>query len=172
MILNSTLPFLSFNRKIAINFILNVLAFFSALRAEATFLRAITHLAYNRSMASRSRPLWNWNCVNPESANERGPFCVPILSQCPLSYTDHQASVVNPWITLSTGRFLYRICKLCFCFPSKLLHLNATFFFPLKYSVSPEKVTKMLNNAYHTEAFVINFHAKKHINGKTTTYAS
>ena len=30
---------LSFNRKIAINFILNVLAFFSALRAEVTFLR-------------------------------------------------------------------------------------------------------------------------------------
>ena len=28
MILNSTLPFLSFDRKIAINFILNVLAFF------------------------------------------------------------------------------------------------------------------------------------------------
>ena len=39
MILNSTLPSLSFNRKIAINFILNVLAFFSALRAEVTFLR-------------------------------------------------------------------------------------------------------------------------------------
>ena len=45
-------------------------------------------------------------------------------------------------------------------------------FFPLKYSVSPEKVTKMLDNAHHTEAILINFHAKKHINGKTTTYTS
>lgn len=46
-------------------------------------------------------------------------------------------------------------------------------FFPLKYSVSPEKVTEMLDNAHHdTEAILINFYAKKHINGKTTTYTS
>ena len=45
-------------------------------------------------------------------------------------------------------------------------------FFPLKYSVSPEKVSEMLDNAHHTEAILINFYAKKHINGKTTTYTS
>ena len=45
-------------------------------------------------------------------------------------------------------------------------------FFPLKYSVSPEKVTKMLDNAHNTEAILINFYAKKHINGKKTTYTS
>ena len=45
-------------------------------------------------------------------------------------------------------------------------------FFPLKYSVSPEKVTEMLDNAHHTEAILINFYAKKHVNGKTTTYTS
>ena len=146
MILNSTLPSLSFNRKIAINFILNVLAFFLPCEQRLHFcveiFRATTHLAYNRSMASCSRPLWNWNCVNPASANERGPFCVPILSEFPLNYPDHQASVVNPWITLSTGRFLYRICKLCFCFPSKLLHLNATFFSTKILGLPPKKSPK------------------------------
>ena len=45
-------------------------------------------------------------------------------------------------------------------------------FFPLKYSVFPEKVTKMLDNAHNTEAILINFHAKKQINGKKTTYTS
>ena len=34
-------------------------------------------------------------------------------------------------------------CTLCFSFPTKMLHLNAPFF-PLKCSVSPKKVTKML----------------------------
>ena len=34
---------------------------------------------------------------------------------------------------------------LCFCFPTKMLHLYAPFF-PLKCSVVPKEVTKMLNN--------------------------
>ncbi len=34
-------------------------------------------------------------------------------------------------------------CTLCFCFPTKMLHLNAPFF-PIKCSVSLKKVTKML----------------------------
>ena len=37
------------------------------------------------------------------------------------------------------------LCTLCFCFPTKMLHLYAPFF-PLKCSVVPKKVTKMLNN--------------------------
>ena len=47
------------------------------------------------------------------------------------------------------------LCTLCFCFPTKMLHLNAPFF-PLKCSAVPKKVTKMLNNTHHREAFFIN----------------
>ena len=38
---------------------------------------------------------------------------------------------------------LLKLPNVCFCFPTKMLHLNAPFF-PLKCSVSPQKVTKML----------------------------
>ena len=51
------------------------------------------------------------------------------------------------------------LCTLCFCFPTKMLHLNAPFF-PLKCSVVPKKVIKMLNNAHHREAFINSEHFK------------
>ena len=38
-------------------------------------------------------------------------------------------------------------CTLCFCFPTKMLHLNAPFF-PLKCSVSPKKSLKFSDNAH------------------------
>ena len=37
---------------------------------------------------------------------------------------------------------LFGFCTLCFCFPTKMLHLNAPFF-PLKCSVVPKKVTEI-----------------------------
>ena len=43
-------------------------------------------------------------------------------------------------------------CTLCFCFPTKMLHLNAPFF-PLKYSVSPKKSLKCSDNAHYTNVF-------------------
>ena len=58
-------------------------------------------------------------------------------------------------------------CILRFCLPTKRLHLNASFF-PLIWSVSIKKVTKMLDNASHTDAF----NAKTTLGGKTTTYTS
>ena len=48
-------------------------------------------------------------------------------------------------------------CTLCFCFPTKMLHLNAPFF-PLKCSVSPKKSLKCSDNALYTKGFFkINF---------------
>ena len=46
-------------------------------------------------------------------------------------------------------------CTLCFCFPTKILHLNAPFF-PLKRSVSPKKATKMLWQSLSCRGFFIN----------------
>ena len=46
------------------------------------------------------------------------------------------------WRTFVLGSAVV-FCTLCFCFPTKMLHLNAPFS-PLKCSVSPKKVTKML----------------------------
>ena len=46
------------------------------------------------------------------------------------------------------------LCTLCFCFPTKMLHLNAPFF-PLKCSVTPKKSLKCSDNARHTEAFLL-----------------
>jgi len=43
---------------------------------------------------------------------------------------------------LITAVILLGFCTLCFYFPTKMLHLNAPFF-PLKCSVSSQKVTKM-----------------------------
>ena len=54
------------------------------------------------------------------------------------------------------------LCTLSFCFPTKMPHLNAPMFSPLKCSVIPKKVTKMLNNAHHREAFLNN---SKHFKG-------
>ena len=48
-------------------------------------------------------------------------------------------------------------CTLCCCFPTKMLHLNASFF-PLKCSVSPKKSLKCSDNAHYTNGFFkINF---------------
>ena len=48
-------------------------------------------------------------------------------------------------------------CTLCFCFPTKMLHLNAPFF-QLKCSVSPKKSVKCSDNAHYTNGFFkINF---------------
>ena len=50
-------------------------------------------------------------------------------------------------------------CTLCFCFPTKMLHLNAPFF-PLKCSVSPKKSLKCSDNAHYViiqTVFWINF---------------
>ena len=44
---------------------------------------------------------------------------------------------------------LIGFCTLCFCFPTKMLHLNAPFF-PLKCSVSPKKSLKCSDNAHYT----------------------
>ena len=43
-------------------------------------------------------------------------------------------------------------CTFCFCFPTKMLHLNAPFF-PLKCSVSPKKSLKCSDNAHCTNGF-------------------
>ena len=43
-------------------------------------------------------------------------------------------------------------CTLCFCFPTKMLHLSAPFF-PLKCSVSPKKSLKCSDNAHYTNGF-------------------
>ena len=45
-------------------------------------------------------------------------------------------------------------CTLCFCFPTKMLHLNAPFFL-LKCSVSPKKSPKCLDNAHYTNSFFL-----------------
>ena len=47
---------------------------------------------------------------------------------------------------------LLGVCTLCFCFPTKMLHLNASFF-PLKCSVSPKKSLKCSENAHYTNGF-------------------
>ena len=44
------------------------------------------------------------------------------------------------------------LCTLCFCFPTKMLHLKAPFI-PLKCSVFLQKVSKMFGNAHYTEEF-------------------
>ena len=36
-------------------------------------------------------------------------------------------------------------------------------FFPPKCSVSPNKVTKMIDNAHHTEAFITDFNNNKNL---------
>ena len=41
----------------------------------------------------------------------------------------------------------------CFCFPTKMLHLNARLF-PLKCSVSPKNVTELIDDDYHVEAIL------------------
>ena len=41
----------------------------------------------------------------------------------------------------------------CFCFPTKMLHLNAPLF-PLKCSVSPKNVTEMVDDDYHVAAIL------------------
>ena len=47
-------------------------------------------------------------------------------------------------------------CTLCFCFPTKMLHLNAPIL-PLKCSISPKKSLKCSDNAHYTNGFLINF---------------
>ena len=42
----------------------------------------------------------------------------------------------------------------CFCFPTKMLHLNVPLF-PLKCSVSPKNVTEMVDDDYHVEALIL-----------------
>ena len=60
------------------------------------------------------------------------------------------------WRTFVLGSAV-GFCTLCFCFPTKMLHLNAPFF-PLKCSVSPKKSLKCSDNAHYTNGFVkINF---------------
>ena len=44
-------------------------------------------------------------------------------------------------------------CTLCFCFPTKMLHLNAPFF-PLKCSVSSKKSLKCSDKAHYTNVFL------------------
>ena len=44
-------------------------------------------------------------------------------------------------------------CTSCFCFPTKMLHLNAPFF-PLKCSVSLKKSLKCSDNAHYTNGFL------------------
>ena len=44
---------------------------------------------------------------------------------------------------IEEARRVVGLCTLCFCFPTKMLHLNAPFI-PLKCLVTPKKVTKML----------------------------
>ena len=44
-------------------------------------------------------------------------------------------------------------CTLCFCFPTKMLHLNAPFF-SLKCSVFPKKSLKCSDNAHYTNDFL------------------
>ena len=55
------------------------------------------------------------------------------------------------------GRLISRrklgFCTLCFCFPTKMLHLNAPFF-PLKCSVSPKKSLKCSDNDHYTNSFL------------------
>ena len=51
----------------------------------------------------------------------------------------------------SSARLL-GFCTLCFCFPTKMLHLNAPFF-PLKCSVSPKKSLKCSDNTRYTNGF-------------------
>ena len=52
----------------------------------------------------------------------------------------------------ASGEYLFctcvGFCTLCFCFPTKMLHLNAPFF-PLKCSVSPKKSLKCSDNAHY-----------------------
>ena len=49
-------------------------------------------------------------------------------------------------------RLTIGFCTLCFCFPTKMLHLNAPFF-PLKCSVSPKKSLKCSDNIHYTNGF-------------------
>ena len=51
-------------------------------------------------------------------------------------------------------------CTLCFCFPTKMRHLNAPFF-PLKYSIVFKKVIKCLENQW--EAFFSNSKCSKRV---------
>ena len=57
-------------------------------------------------------------------------------------------SVFFVWV----GRQFIGFCTLCFCFPTKMLHLNAPFF-TLKCSVSPKKSLKCSDNAHYTNVF-------------------
>ena len=64
---------------------------------------------------------------------------------------------------------LIGFCTLCFCFPTKMLHLNAPFF-PLKCSVSPKKSLKCSDNAHYTNGFLkINFKVYTYKNVQVTT---
>ena len=58
----------------------------------------------------------------------------------------------NDCPTYLRERFL-GFCTLCFCFPTKMLHLNAPFF-PLKCSVAPKKSLKCSDNAHYTNGFL------------------
>ena len=60
-------------------------------------------------------------------------------------------SILN-WYAGGTWLSWVGFCTLCFCFPTKMLHLNAPFF-PLKCSVSPKKSLKCSDNAHYTNGF-------------------
>ena len=60
---------------------------------------------------------------------------------------------VNEIVHRLSGQSWLGFCTLCFCFPAKILYLNATFF-PLKCSVSPKKSLKCLDNAHYTNGFL------------------
>ena len=80
---------------------------------------------------------------------------IPLQDQKRQKRVSHRESCCKktPWAPVTwLGRHAYLLleigfCTLCFCFATKMLHLNAPFF-PLKCWVSPKKSLKCSDNAH------------------------
>ena len=101
-----------------------------------------------------TRTLWKYfPMVNPTPRWKIRQIDPPSTLENPIPF------MVVVWIFSGTTHYrilrfalLLGFCTLCFCFPTKMLHLNAPFF-PLKCSVSPKKSLKCSDNAHYTNGF-------------------
>ena len=126
-----------------------LLLFFLTRRIYTVFLKLLSFLIdFNRSIINfpfqtrffceNSRHLGKCNHVNTSGRNKN-----VLRKLLRIPYRRLKAGFSVWWLGF---------CTLCFCFLTKMFHLNAPFF-PLKCSVSPKKLLKCSDNAHYTNSF-------------------
>ena len=97
----------------------------------------------------------------------------PVHTHLAGEYHVRQKWLVHLYFCVRLIVFWICFCTLCFCFPTKMRHLNVHSF-PLKFSVVFKKVIKCSENQWEAFSVILNvlrgFKANENICGKTTMY--